>query len=846
MTGSEIRRRFLEHFASREHLVLPSAPLVPQGDPTTLFISAGMQPLQPYYRGLKEPPAPRLASSQKCLRPADLEEVGRTDRHCTFFEMLGNFAPTGAYFKEKAIPWAWELVRNGFGMPRERLRVTIHPTDDEAFEIWTRETEVPADWVYRNPDNWWGLELGPCGPDSEIWFDRGPGNGSGSPDSYPEHSERVLEFWNLVFPQFDRQPDGSLPALARPAIDTGMGLERMSAILQGVDTIFETDLMAPLVAFAADSAEPRQVSQRVVADHLRAMTFIIGEGITPSNEGRGYVLRRIIRRAVLHARRTRMSPSVAEGTGLVVDLMRDQYPELHDRREEIATVVEAESARFDRTLQQGMELFTKLAARHSEVIPGEEAFMLHDTYGFPIDLTRELAEERSLVVDMEGFRRAMEAQRARSRTTFKSRWEDVKDAPKSEFVGYSRLEAQASVVALRVGGAPAQEAEEGDAVEVFLDRTPFYGEAGGQVGDTGVITSDEGRVRVEDTQRLADDVIVHVGTVAVGRLRVGDPVEAAVDATRRHEIARHHTATHLLHRALREVLGEQILQQGSWVGPDHTTFDIPLDRPMTRDEIERVTHRINEQVRAALPFRESRRRYADAVASGAMHLFDEKYGDVVRVVCFGDWTCELCGGTHVASTADVGFAVVVSESSVGAGLRRIDLVAGEAAERLILKRLFELGDLARSLGGSPDEVPARVEELRAELKQARREIERLGDELRLARVRGAAQGSGAPPDLAVLENGVPVMVVQVEARDMDDLRAYADRYFETMDRPGVLVAASPAISAYVIKVARDLAGSIDANRLKAPLGPGGGRPTLVQGKLEGKVPMAAELGALLA
>ncbi|MGH7777681.1 MAG: alanine--tRNA ligase, partial [Candidatus Dormibacterales bacterium] len=655
-----------------------------------------------------------------------------------------------------------------------------------------------------------------------------------------------LEFWNLVFPQYDRQPDGSLPPLAQPAIDTGMGLERMAAILQGRDSIFESDLMAPLVEFAADAVEPRVASRRIVADHLRAMTFLIGEGVTPGNEGRGYVLRRIIRRAVLHARQSRMARPVSEGTRLVVDLMRGQYPELAARAREIEEAVGAESTRFDRTLEQGMELFEALAARHGEVIPGEAAFMLHDTYGFPIDLTRELAEERSLTVDMEGFRNAMSAQKERSRSTFRSRWEELRDAPRTEFVGYTRLAAPAVVAALRVGGVQVQEAREGDEVEVFLDRTPFYAEAGGQVGDTGWITGPDGRVRVDDAQRPGEDVTAHLGSVAVGLVRVGQAVQAEVDAGRRRDIARHHTATHLLHRALREVLGEGVVQRGSWVGPDHATFDIPLDRPVSPEEMERVGRRVNEQVRAALHFHESHRSYQEAVAAGAMHLFEEKYGDVVRVVCFGDWTCELCGGTHVESSADAGPVVILSESSVGAGLRRIDLVAGERAERLLGRRLADMAEMARSLGGSPDDVRPRVEEMRAELKRSRREIERLAGELRAARVRsGTAGGAGARPDLAVLDNGVPLMVVQVEADGMEDLREYADRYFETMERPGVLVAASPGISAYVVKVARELAPGLDANRLRPALGPGGGRPALVQGKLAGAVPGAAELAALL-
>ncbi|MGH7904637.1 MAG: alanine--tRNA ligase-related protein, partial [Candidatus Dormibacteraceae bacterium] len=455
-----------------------------------------------------------------------------------------------------------------------------------------------------------------------------------------------------------------------------------------------------------------------------------------------------------------------------------------------------------------------------------------------------------LSVDMEAFEAAMAAQRARSRSPFSGPWDEVREMPRSEFVGYRDLEAPATVLALRAGGGAVDQVTEGQEAEVFLDRTPFYGESGGQVGDTGAIAGADGRLRVEDTRRPADGVVVHLGTVVVGTVRVGERVQAAVDSARRRQIARHHTATHLLHKALREVLGDTVVQKGSWVGPDHTTFDIPLNRAMTAAELERVGRRVNDQVRAALPLRESHRSYREAAESGAMHLFDEKYGDVVRVVSFGDWTSELCGGVHVQSTADVGPALIISESSIGAGLRRLDLVAGESAEDLVRRRLDTLAEVSRTLGGSPDEASRRLAELTAEMRRARRQIAQLTDRLRVASVQASGAGTvSAHQDLAVLENGVPVLVVKVTATDMDDLRAYADRYSETMERPGVVVATSPAISAYVVKVARehagDKAGEIDGNRLKALLGPGGGRPALVQGRLERPTPAAADLRGLL-
>jgi alanyl-tRNA synthetase len=808
VTGNEIRTRFLEHFASREHLVLPSAPLVPRGDPSTLFISAGMQPLQPYYLGFSQPPAPRLVSAQKCLRTGDIEEVGKTDRHSTFFEMLGNFAPTGDYFKETAIPLAWELVTTGFGMPVDRLRVTVHPSDDQAYEIWTSKTGVRTDYVTKLGDNWWGLGRGPCGPDSEIWWDRGREVGCGRPDCVPDHCDRFTEFWNLVFPQFDQRgdlagapstaesiqrgiADGVLVPLAHPAIDTGMGLERITYILQGKTNIFETDLLEPLVEFVRRSSrKPTTLLERIIADHVRAATFCIADGVVPSNEGRGYVLRRLIRRAALHSRNIGLDAKLSDGVKVAVSMFKDHYPELGERERFISETVETESERFTRTLEQGMEQFEKVASGARGVIAGSDAFRLHDTFGFPLELTRELADGRGLKVDEEGFRTEMASQRERSRRGGTQKLSAAKDIPKSEFTGYRELQTETKVIALRINGSAAESATEGDAVEVFLERTSFYGESGGQIGDTGTITTPSGRVRVEDTQKPAEGAIAHIGTVTAGEIRVGETATAAVDSKRRHQIMRHHSATHLLHRALRETLGEHVVQKGSWVGPDHTTFDIPLNRAITKEELARINRRVMEKVRAALPFEETLKPYKEAVAEGAMHLFEEKYGDVVRVVCFGDWTCELCGGTHVSNTADIGTVVIVSESSIGSGLRRLDVVVGEAADELVWRDRELLTDLAKSFNVKPEQLPARIETLRSQLKDAERERDKLRDQLRVARVGG---GDG----IAVKHGKVDYVAETVDASSIEELKAYADRYLE-MVKSGVV---------------------------------GGGRPQLVSGKL---------------
>jgi alanyl-tRNA synthetase len=841
VTGNEIRRRFLEHFASREHKVLPSASLVPHADPSTLFISAGMQPLKPYYLGLGDPPAPRLASCQKCLRTGDIDEVGKTDRHNTFFEMLGNFAPTGDYFKETAIPLAWDLVTDAFEMPVDRLRVTIHPTDDEAHEIWIRQPGMTAEHVTRLEDNWWGLGAGPCGPDSEIWWDRGREFGCGQEDCVPDHCDRFTEFWNLVFPQYDQRgpiegtsgeavhrglADGSLVPLKRPAIDTGMGLERISYILQGKTNIFETDLLAPLVdAVRENSDQPTTLSERIIADHIRAATFVIGDRVLPSNEGRGYVLRRLIRRAAIHSQRAGLRRPLTDLAVMVGAEMREAYPELQQQMSTIQGVLGDELIRFNRTVEQGLEQFEKVTAQHSQSIPGVDAFRLHDTYGFPLELTRELAAERGIDVDEDGFRAAMEEQRARSRRGTPQGWALAKNLPKSEFTGYRELTTAATVVALRKSDKPVEVAGEGDVVEVFLERTPFYAESGGQVGDTGTVTTPNGQVRIEDTQKPVEGAIAHLGTVVAGEVRVGESAVAAVDAKRRHQIARHHSATHLLHKALRETLGEGVVQKGSWVGPNHTTFDIPLNRALTKDEIGRINRRVMEKVRAALPFHESHKPLKEAVAQGAMHLFEEKYGDIVRVVCFGDWTCELCGGTHVTNSADVGTAVIVSESSIGSGMRRIDMVVGEAADELVRRDRDMLVELARSFNAGPELLPERVQALRAQLKEGERRLKALSEELRSARVKG--QGADG---VQVKQGKVPFVIETVNASSPEELAAYADRYLELVKSGVVTVVAGDM---FVIKVSRDLTSEYDAARLASLLGTGGGQKHLARGKLKG-------------
>jgi alanyl-tRNA synthetase len=537
------------------------------------------------------------------------------------------------------------------------------------------------------------------------------------------------------------------------------------------------------------------------------------------------VLRRLIRRAAIHGRKMGLTAKLSEGVGVAVSMFKDHYPELRRSEKHIVEVVQAESDRFNRTLEQGMEQFEKITVQHPKTIPGVDAFRLHDTFGFPLELTRELADERGIEVDEDGFRAAMEEQRARSRRGTPQGWALAKDLPKSEFTGYRELTTNSKVLALRKDDKPVEVATEGDYVEVFLERTPFYAESGGQVGDTGTITTPNGQVRVEDTQKPVEGAIAHLGTVVTGEVRAGESAIAAVDAKRRHQIARHHSATHLLHKALRETLGESVVQKGSWVGPDHTTFDIPLNRALTKDEIARINRRVMEKVRAALPFHESHKPLKEAVAEGAMHLFEEKYGDIVRVVCFGDWTCELCGGTHVTNSADVGTAVIVSESSIGSGLRRIDMVVGEAADDLVRRDRDLLVELARSFNAGPEQLSDRVQGLRAQLKEAERRLKTLSEELRSARVKG--QGGGG---VQVKQGKVPFVIETVNASSPEELAAYADRFMDLVKSGVVTVVAGDM---FVIKVSKDLTSDYDAARLASLLGTGGGQKHLARGKLKG-------------
>jgi alanyl-tRNA synthetase len=788
LRSHEIRERFLGFFEERGHHVLPNASLIPRDDPSLLFTVAGMVPIKPYINGELTPPGPRLASCQRCFRGSglttdDIASVGDCTHH-TFFEMLGNWS-IGDYFKEGAIELAWELLTQGFGLDPDRLWPSIYPDDGDSLGIWTKQIGVDEQRVARLKDNWWQAgPTGPCGYDSEIYFDCGGPCSCGRGDCTPQDEcggDRWTEIWNLVFLELDQHQDGSRTPLPMRTVDTGMGLERMTAVLQGVRCNYDTDLFAPIVAgldrrAAGDlDAAQRTRSLRVLADHVRGATFLIAEGIVPGNEGRGYVLRRVIRRAALHARKVELRGGLAEAVADVVTVMVGAYPELSQRRALAEATLRGEEEVFARTIEAGSDRLEAILRTGVSEISGEDAFRLYDTFGLPVELTVEMAGERGVSVDSAGFEAALQAQRERSRGCGPGGgWSVALSAaisagsevmatntvslPPADFVGYETT--MAAAIVLRIGTAAERETlAVGEEDVVFLDVSPFYAEAGGQVGDTGTLRWDGGRATVLDCVQLADGPVrgrAHRVRVEVGTLHREQGVTVEVDRERRAAIARHHSATHLLHRALREILGETAVQRGSYVGPDRATFDVSFSRGLAAEEIQAVERRVNGAVRANLVRDVREMPVAEAQASGAMALFGERYGDRVRVVDFGGWSRELCGGTHVGRSGDIGAVIIVSETSIGQGTRRIELVAGEAAVRRWEESEALLRETARALKARLDEVPERV----ARLLEQNRELQRrsrdgggdaVATALRSAEVRRAgavAVGVSDEPDLS--------------------------------------------------------------------------------------------------
>ncbi len=865
MKSSEIREMYLNFFKERDHLVLPSFSLVPQKDPTLLLIGAGMAPLKPYFTGEKVPPHKRIATCQKCVRTPDIERVGLTPRHATFFEMLGNFS-FGDYFKVESIECAWELVTKGYGIPEEKLLISVYENDDEAFDIWKDHIGIPASKIYRlgKEDNFWEIGQGPCGPCSEIHYDLGPEYGCGRPDCEVGcDCDRFLEIWNLVFTQFNKEADGTYSTLENKNIDTGAGLERFAMVLQGVSSLFEIDIIRPLLDFFAEKAavrygmdEKTDVSLRIITEHFRGVSFMVGDGVLPSNEGRGYVLRRILRRAVRHGKMIALeAPFLYEGVPLLAELMGDTYPELRDRLDYITRIIKIEEERFKETLGQGMEILEghikKLQDKGETVLAGDIAFKLYDTFGFPIDLTREILAERGLSVAEEGFNRALEEQRERARLALYSKEQEdeigavysLVKGMETRFVGYDSLEAEAEILGLvdvsegkLLHGAEESEKE----LCLVLDRSAFYAESGGQVGDTGVLYCPEGAARVFNTVPGPGEQVLHFVKVEEGKLRQGDRVKAIVDRERREGIVRNHTATHLLHRALKDTLGDHVNQAGSLVDHERLRFDFTHFAHLEEEELRAVEEKVNEQILQNLAVETIYTTLDEALGMGAAALFDEKYGDRVRLVNISDYSLELCGGTHVHSTSEIGLFKIIHEGGIGAGHRRIEALTGINAYRFVLEMENILRELAFLIKTSPEMLVEKVDGLLGSYREMQRRLKQLEQKLAQQRIQDLLEKT----DNSI---GVPVLSSQVEVENMEALREYLDRLRDKMGS-GIIMLGTVSNGKVLLAAAvtRDLveqgyhAGRLIGEVAKITGGGGGGRPDMAQagGKDPEKLPKA--------
>ncbi|HWP49289.1 MAG TPA: alanine--tRNA ligase [Candidatus Limnocylindrales bacterium] len=855
MTGHELRQQFLDYFHKKGHTIVPSSSLIPQGDPTLLFTNAGMVQFKDVFLGKEKRSYTRATTVQKCVRAGgkhnDLENVGRTARHHTFFEMLGNFS-FGDYFKAGAIPYAWEFLTEVLKLPREKLWVSIYREDDEAFEIWHKTIGIPADRIVRlgEKDNFWAMgDTGPCGPCSEILIDQGPQIGCGKPTcGVGCDCDRYLELWNLVFMQYNRDVSGTLTPLPRPSIDTGMGLERTVAVLQGVFSNFETDLFVPLIRFVEDISEKSyhdnekdDISMRVIADHLRAITFLISDGVIPSNEGRGYVLRRILRRAARHGKMLGLEkPFLYKGIQVVVDIMKPAYPELVDRCDQVTQITLNEERRFSHTLHVGMELLNKVILetrqRGEQVIPGEEVFKLYDTYGFPLDLMDEIAREQGLTLDMPGYERAMEEQRARARKSWKGSGESEVDPsyltlsktlPPTEFVGYETLEGDVEVLAILKDKTPVDMASEGDEIELVFDKTPFYGESGGQVGDKGILRLPEGEVVISDTQKPIPQLHVHKGKVKKGTIHKGQKGRAMVDPESRQRTVLNHTATHILHATLKQVLGDHVKQAGSLVAPDRLRFDFSHFSDLDYREFYRIEEVVNQVIRANMPVKTFITSLDDALRRGAVAMFGEKYGDQVRVVQIGDFSMELCGGTHARASGDIGLFKLVNEGSVAAGIRRVEALTGPGALEYIQRETDRLRSISMLLKTGSADLINRLEKLLATAREQEREIEQLKARLASSRVDELLNTSREI-------KGIRVISAQVDNLDMKGLRTLVDNLKERI-KSGIILLGTVEDGkvSLVAAVTKDLINRYHAGTLVKEVaqivdGSGGGRPDMAQ------------------
>ncbi|MCM3669967.1 alanine--tRNA ligase [Mesobacillus maritimus] len=851
LTGSEIRRLFLEFFKEKGHAVEPSAPLVPHDDPSLLWINSGVATLKKYFDGRVIPENPRITNAQKSIRTNDIENVGKTARHHTFFEMLGNFS-IGDYFKVEAIDWAWEFLTDEkwMGFDKEKLSVTIHPEDEEAYEIWSKKIGVPEERIIRLEGNFWDIGEGPSGPNTEIFYDRGPeyGDNPEDPELYPGgENDRYLEVWNLVFSEFNHNPDGTYTPLPKKNIDTGMGLERMASVVQEVPTNFDTDLFMPIIKATEEiSGEKYRVTNekdtafKVVADHIRTVAFAVGDGALPSNEGRGYVLRRLLRRAVRYAKKINIHrPFMFELVPVVGEIMHDFYPQVKDNAEFIAKVIKNEEDRFHETLNEGLAILSELIKEQkqkgSDTIQGADVFRLYDTYGFPVELTEEYAEDEGMKVDHDGFEAEMELQRERAR----SARQDVGSMQvqggvlgditvDSQFVGYDNLEIEAKVVAIVKDGEVVEAVSSGDEFHFILDVTPFYAESGGQIADQGILFAEGVKVSVKDVQKAPNGQNLHHAVVEEGTLKNESKVQAKVDYKKRSQIVKNHTATHLLHQALKDVLGTHVNQAGSLVEPDRLRFDFSHFGQITQEELEKIEAIVNEKIWNSISVETDFKPIAEAKAMGAMALFGEKYGDIVRVVQVGNYSLELCGGCHVPNTSVIGLFKIASESGIGAGTRRIEALTGEAAYKALNDQLAILKTAAAKLKTAPKEVASRVDVLLAENKQLQRENESLA-----AKLGNIEAGSLASQVKDV--DGVPVLAAKVQAADMNSLRNMADDLKQKLGTVVILLGSADNGKVNLIAgVTKDLidkgyhAGKLVKEAASICGGGGGGRPDMAQ------------------
>ena len=848
---NEIRKRFLDFFESKGHYVGKSSSLIPNNDKSLLLINSGMAPLKNYFSGVEVPPSKRMSTCQKCIRTGDIENVGKTARHGTFFEMMGNFS-FGDYFKTEAITWAWEFIREHLEIPEDKLWVTVYLDDDQAHDFWEKEIGVPADRIVRlgKDDNFWEIGLGPCGPCSEIYFDRGEKYGCGSPDCKPGcDCDRYLEFWNLVFTQFDRQEDGTYPELANKNIDTGMGLERMACIMQDVDNIFEIDTIKYIIQGIEELAnikygedDKKDVSVRIITDHMRAMSFLIADGVLPSNEGRGYVLRRLLRRAARHGKLLGIKEDfLYKLYDRVKEVSGEAYPELVEKESYVKKVIKIEEEKFNETLDQGVEILNGYIAELKEanetVLSGDKAFKLYDTYGFPLDLTEEILEEQGFGIDEEGFHKEMEEQRQRARADRGAMedegWKEdplstLDESVASTFDGYKNLNVSGKVTAIVKEDEIVEMINEGEKAIIVLNETSFYAEGGGQAGDIGTLENEDAIFEVVDTRKGANNTIKHIGFVKKGQIKVSDALESKVNKEVRMASARNHTATHLLHEALKEVLGDHVNQAGSLVTPERLRFDVTHFEPISKEELKAVEEKVNKAILDALEVNYEIMNINDAKEKGAMALFGEKYGNEVRVVSMGDYSVELCGGTHLTNTSQVGLFKILSEGGVAAGVRRIEAITGHAVYEYLTNRDNMINEVCSALKTKEDNLVQRANHLVEENKALAKELHETKTKLNL-------QSVDSLLDAKVEINGVNLLCAKFEDIDMNTLKETADTLRDKVGS-GVVVLSNVADNKvnFVVTATQDViekgihSGNIVREVAKIANGKGGGRPNMAQ------------------